>query len=231
MEESCGIVKRWFSLRELPAEKSQGVYLNGISGVNLLRGLPAWTIKHGYFVIMGGFHLVEPLEENSTLPEVTQQAAAEIMDFQAKGSSSVEGTKPDAEKGRAPRGNQRRVTILTLEMLRELVKDQRFRIRITEEEIADRSKGDALSKIIFILQSSWFIFQCIERRVQALTLTQFELTTLALASLNAITFILWWHKPLGVQAPVRVHMERKLSDEERNAAGVSSVCCSQLFLF
>ena len=26
----------------------------------MLRGLLAWSLKHGHFLIMGGFHLVEP---------------------------------------------------------------------------------------------------------------------------------------------------------------------------
>ena len=64
-----------------------------------------------------------------------------------------------------------RVTILTLEMLRELVKDPSFELRITEDEISDRSKGDGLSKLIFILQTSWFIVQCIARHMQGLDLT------------------------------------------------------------
>src|SRR6266571_2079048 len=40
------------------------------------------------------------------------------------------------------------------------------------------------------------------------------LPALALASLNAITFILWWNKPLPAQAIVRVLMERNLTDAE-----------------
>jgi len=100
------------------------------------------------------------------------------------------------------------------------VKDSDFRIRITDEEIGDRSKGDALAKVILILQSSWFICQCIARWVQGLGLTQLELTTLALASLNGITFILWWDKPLAVEAPVRVYMDRTLTDAERATEGV-----------
>jgi len=36
---------------------------------------------------------------------------------------------------------------------------------------------------------------------------QLELTTLALASLNGITF-LWWDKPLGAQDIVRVRLKR-----------------------
>jgi len=100
-------------------------------------------------------------------------------------------------------------------MLRELVKDPEFKIQITEEEITHRSRGDALSKLIFILQSTWFILQCIGRRFQGLDLTQLELTTLALASLNGITFGLWWNKPLGAQAVVRICLKRKLTDSER----------------
>ena len=69
---------------------------------------------------------------------------------------------------------------------------------ITAAAIEDRSKGDALSKIVAILQTTWFIVQSIAHGQQRLALTELELVTLALASLNAVTFAIWWHKPLGV---------------------------------
>jgi len=116
-----------------------------------------------------------------------------------------------------------RVTIVTLEMLEILVKDPEFEIDVTEEEITHTSKGDGLSKIIFALQSTWFILQCVGRWVQGLNLTQLELTTLAMASLNGITFALWWDKPLGAQTLVRVHLKRKLTDVER-AGHVRDFC-------
>ena len=144
---------------------------------------------------MGGIHLVEP--------------------------ALVETGCPSTEKRPVHPATKGRVTIMTLEMLEELVKDEAFEIRLTEDEISDRSKGDGLSKFIIILQSSWFIMQCIARHVQGLDLTQLELTTLAMASLNAITFILWWEKPLGAQGNVYVHLNRQLTDKERNVAGVS----------
>jgi len=154
----------------------------------------------------------------------TPQAGSDVVNFQ---STSTPSTQADAEEGRAPSGNNTEtegtITILTLEMLQELLKDPEFRIRITEEGIADRSKGDALFKIILTLQSTWFIIQCIARHNQGLSLTQLELTTLALASLNGITFFLWWDKPLDVQDPVRVYMNRNLTDLERNVAGEVSV--------
>ena len=166
---------------------------------------------------MGGFHIVEPPEvPDSLLPT---EASALL----------VEETDTETEKGHRPFASklEGRVTILTLEMLQELVKAPDFDIRMTEEEITDRSKGDALSKLIFILQSTWFILQCVGRRVQGLNLTHIELTTLALASLNGITFILWWDKPLGAQTAVRVYMKRKLRDEERVLRDVSRI----FFLF
>jgi hypothetical protein len=145
-------------------------------------GIPGWTMQHGFFVVMGGIHLVEPVEEKSS---------AQAM------------------------------TILTKEMLKALKPDiinEIKDLKVTEEEIAHTSKGDALSKAIFIFQSSWFVMQCIARVIEGLALTQLELTTLALASLNGITLILWWEKPLGAQTVVRVYLKRKLSFTEKAVA-------------
>jgi len=84
--------------------------------------------------------------------------------------------------------------------------DRKLR-KISEEYIKDRSKSDILSKLIAILQTTWFILQCIARAQQKLTLTELELVTLALASLNAIMYVFWWHKPLGIQVPIRIYFE------------------------
>ncbi|KAF8644711.1 hypothetical protein AX16_008313 [Volvariella volvacea WC 439] len=73
---------------------------------------------------------------------------------------------------------------------------------IREKEILDRGKGDPLTKLIVVLQTSWFIAQCIARRIQGLVLTELELVTLAFAALNVMTYILWWDKPLNVQYPI-----------------------------
>lgn len=180
---------------------------------------------------MGGFHLIEPIGADSSSPVANtgteEQPVSAVVDVVPM-DTAPEGTNTNLEKGPPPSGDQPepeegRVTILTLEMLRELIKDPNFEIRVTEAEITDRSKGDGLSKIIFILQTSWFITQCLARHVQGLDLTQLELTTLALASLNGITFFLWWDKPLGAQTPVHVELKRRLTDSERDAAGVSGL--------
>ncbi|KAF9474067.1 hypothetical protein BDN70DRAFT_816330, partial [Pholiota conissans] len=73
--------------------------------------------------------------------------------------------------------------------------------RITEEDIQDRSKGDIISKTIIILQTTWFIVQCLARWSQHLPLTELEIVTLGFAMLNGITYALWWNKPQNVGRP------------------------------
>ncbi|KAF8520601.1 hypothetical protein BU17DRAFT_88782 [Hysterangium stoloniferum] len=55
---------------------------------------------------------------------------------------------------------------------------------ITQTEIQDRSKGDGLSKGLVVVQTTWFVIQCIARKAQGLDMTQIELLTLALSTLN-----------------------------------------------
>jgi len=196
-------------------------------------------MRHGHFLIMGGFHLIEPSDSEHIIAATVRAAGVPAVTAGQEPSSAsyTESGQPmrihtvnthglkgvDEENGRAaPSKHQSavRFTILTLEMLEELVKEDDFEIRVSEAEISDKSKGDALSKVIFMLQISWFITQCIARRVQGLEITQLELTTLALASTHAITVILWWHKPLGARTPVHIYLKHKLTDRQR-MAGVS----------
>jgi len=94
--------------------------------------------------------------------------------------------------------------------------------KITVDKIQDKSKGDVLFKLIAILQTTWFILQCIARGKQRLALTELELVTLALASLNGVTFAIWWHKPLGVQEPVEIYLRTEVRNVE-DATQVSVV--------
>jgi len=109
--------------------------------------------------------------------------------------------------------------VLTFDDLKLFLQNPKFKFpTITDDDIQDRSKGDALWKIIAIAQTTWFIIQSIARGQQRLALTELELVTLALASLNAATFAIWWHKPLGVQEPVKIYLKteaRKAEDFTR----------------
>ncbi|KAG6829154.1 hypothetical protein H0H87_012492 [Tephrocybe sp. NHM501043] len=81
---------------------------------------------------------------------------------------------------------------------------------ITEAEIMDRSKGDALSKGFALVQTVWFIAQCVARGPQHLALTELEVTTLALAAINAMMYFCWWDKPLNVLHPVAIHLKQPI---------------------
>jgi hypothetical protein len=97
--------------------------------------------------------------------------------------------------------------VVTAEELDDLLKNDE--IRITEKEIRHKGRGDALSKGLVLIQATWFILQCIARKVAHLPITELELVTLAFAALNFVMYALWWYKPLNVECPVRVYRQVK----------------------
>lgn len=82
---------------------------------------------------------------------------------------------------------------------------------IAEADIEDRSKGDALSKGIAILQLAWFTLQLVARYVQNLSITLLELDTLAVAALIGIAYGFWWKKPKDVGRPHAVYWKAATS--------------------
>jgi hypothetical protein len=84
---------------------------------------------------------------------------------------------------------------------------ERNRILITEKEIEDRSRGDALLKGFVALQTSWFVLQCLARGMRGLAVTQLELVTLAFVALNLVTYGLWWEKPFNISCPFPIYMD------------------------
>ena len=81
----------------------------------------------------------------------------------------------------------------------------------TEEEIKDKAKSDWLAKSLVLLQTTWFVIQCIARAIHHLPVTHLEIVTLAYAAMNFIIYIFWWNKPLNVNRPVRVFKKSEAS--------------------
>ena len=99
------------------------------------------------------------------------------------------------------------VKTLDIDTLERLYREGRIEWpNISKKEIEDRSKGDFLSKGIAVLQTTWFIAQCIVRGVFNISLTQLELATVAFSALNIVLSIIWMNKPLGVAFPFQVHL-------------------------
>ena len=117
---------------------------------------------HGHFLIMGGFSLVKDGVETV----LDYESFFELLKIETAYTSSERSKQHYQPRFQEP-----------------------FEIAfptITAAEIHDKARGDFLSKAIVILQSLWFIVQCIACGKQGLALTEFELVTLALASLNGV---------------------------------------------
>ena len=95
----------------------------------------------------------------------------------------------------------------------------------TEAEIKDRGKSDWLAKSLVLLQTSWFVMQCIARAIEHLPITHLEIVTLAYAAMNFVIYVFWWNKPLNVDRPVRVFrksdVEGSISEGWRFTSGVN----------
>jgi hypothetical protein len=94
---------------------------------------------------------------------------------------------------------------------------------ITEAEIQDRSKGDHLSKGIVLIQTSWFIIQCVVRAAYRLEVTELEVTTLAFAVLTGIIYYMWWKKPVDVRCSVPVYLLKDDDKENVDSQDMPSV--------
>ncbi|KAL4261187.1 hypothetical protein AB1N83_010319 [Pleurotus pulmonarius] len=68
-------------------------------------------------------------------------------------------------------------------------------------EIEDKSKGDALAKLLALGQVAWFVLQFIARSASRLTFTELEVVTLSYASISGLLYFFWWDKPLDVHQP------------------------------
>jgi hypothetical protein len=86
----------------------------------------------------------------------------------------------------------------------------------TETELKDRGKSDGLTKLIVLVQTLWFVVQCIARGTQHLPLTELEVVTLAYTMLNFFIYVFWWKKPQNVGCPIRVY---KTSTAEHKKGG------------
>jgi hypothetical protein len=94
-----------------------------------------------------------------------------------------------------------------------LVKKDYLKIpQITVEEINDKSKADTFAKTIAIIQTTWFMLQCVGRAAQHLTFTTLELATVAYVCCTLPTYYFWLRKPLDVFTPTIINAEFSMAD-------------------
>ncbi|KIM25422.1 hypothetical protein M408DRAFT_210645 [Serendipita vermifera MAFF 305830] len=138
-------------------------------------------------MLMGGFHLFRLPPDAPCIP------------LPLKSSSPSDFIIPSGYHSR-----EEEVPVCPLEMS-DLPVDVLEFITPTEAELKDKGKSDGLTKLIILVQTSWFIIQCIARGTQSLPLTELEVVTLAYAMLNFFIYMFWWNKPRNVECPIRVY--------------------------
>ena len=79
---------------------------------------------------------------------------------------------------------------------------------ISEEEIGDKNKGDALVKSIALVEIIWLVLGLVARRIRGHPSTQLEIMTLAFSACSVITYCLLIHKPKDVTVPVTIRAKR-----------------------
>jgi len=169
-------------------------------------------------------HVKHPLflseAQSSALNEAQHHPGSSTSDH-LTGPTAVPPLAVSTVEGHQQAPSHPKFRVLTYGLLENLlkIKDLDFEISITEEEIQDKSKGDFLAKVLAGLQVFWFVVQCLARVAQRHDLTQLELVTLVLASLNTLMYVFWVDKPLNVAVPVRVAVKRRLTVDELRKVG------------
>lgn len=89
-------------------------------------------------------------------------------------------------------------------------------IRLSEEDIKDKSKADWIGKTLAILQIGRLGLDVINRAVSHRPITQIELATMAFAIFAIVTYLINWWKPKDVSEPTLLHTSVK----EKNSPSV-----------
>ena len=72
--------------------------------------------------------------------------------------------------------------------------------KITAKEVWDKSKQDGFQKTLTMLQTGWFVIQCLGRAIQQLPVTTLELTTFCFVFCTFASYHQWSNKPLDIES-------------------------------
>jgi hypothetical protein len=191
-----------------------------------------WTLTHGFFMGMGGFILqndecrVFPIIFNGRFKDHSGEFVRMEPDhfkfenlYENVKQGEIFRAQPPIRESQSvdvpptPRATENNTnndglyftSSVRPEELSTGTANQPTRMRIiSEDEINDRSKGDALGKTIVLLQLTWFLIQIIARAIAGLHITPLEITTVAYIAVSAILYGLWWKKPKDIRYPISI---------------------------
>ena len=149
--------------------------------------LACLSMTHGFFMIMGGFHLFKhgSMETGTDEQFISQEDNIPIHPLAASDLYRDGTIQPHRNT------------------IRSDIDFSLFTV-LTEAEIKDKGKSDWLTKSLVLLQTSWFVMQCIARAIEHLPVTHLEIVMLAYAAMNFMIYVFWLNKPLNIDRPIRV---------------------------
>ncbi|MCJ1466637.1 hypothetical protein MMC07_005257 [Pseudocyphellaria aurata] len=80
--------------------------------------------------------------------------------------------------------------------------------QISQDSLEKLNRGDALVKVLALLQVSWLIIQLLVRKVTGLPSAQLEVAVLAFSALSMLTYFLYWKRPQGVETTWSINASR-----------------------
>lgn len=78
---------------------------------------------------------------------------------------------------------------------------------VSKREIMDRSKDGIVSKIMALFQIIYFFQDYVRRWKRERSVIDLEIVTMVYILINALTFVLYWHKPFYILHPTRVELK------------------------
>lgn len=176
-------VKQWLAARQISKEM----------------GEPC-TVSHAFLFEMGGVILREVTEGSSA--EAPKRPAAEGGDLDKTASATAAPADGQADY-LAEIGKTTLVIAPTGKlMLRLKLGDLGLRGLLaipTMDEITDRSKSDAFTKLFALVQSGWLVISSIARVHNGYAITELELATMAFIVCALAMYFFWWYKPFGIE--------------------------------
>jgi hypothetical protein len=205
----------WYKIRMMCVAILGPEYVAGIAFTELRTALllrqhmenasfKKWTIKHSFFVAMGGYMLSDgqicrPIPADSFIKwhrdgNLVVQEHYEVSSVPSSSQPHPSTVRADKADAAAPNFDSSSNQM-----------DDTIRLPwISEIDIEDRGKADYFIKAIACAQIVWLVVQYIGRVHQSLARSTLESITIAYVVCALCTYFAWWEKPYDLQAPIVV---------------------------
>ena len=161
-----------------------------------------WTLVHAFYINMGGYAIRLPEENDTKVPQSITDRRGNLIHLGAR--SFCEMSKQGMHDS-----------------------DQ----LLSDTDIEDRSKSDALAKCLAVVQVLYFCINCVVRAIKQLPISPLEFGTLGFALCSFISYACLFNKPCSVKTAVvlnasifdlDLHIRKSLEGERADRGAESS---------